>query len=324
MHGERRRKSKVPPAAGGADLPPDICPYGLRNRPPYAKLVRRNDSETRRALFLSSVQIVYFSPTGTTRRLSVCIGQTLAEKLEQPAAVHDVTSPESRAEALRFGPDDTAVIAFPVYAGRLPNLLLPYIKTLRGDRTAAVPLVVFGNRCYDDALPELGLLLESQGFRCVSAAAFAGEHAFSRILGAGRPDEADLLAARSFAEKTARKLKQGLFPQSIWDLLGEPERPLRPYYIPRDTQGNPINILKVKPKLDPEKCVSCKKCVTLCPMVSIRAENVAEISGICIKCGACVKGCPNGARYFDDPGYLLHTHILEEQFSRRAEPSLFL
>ncbi len=273
---------------------------------------------------MSSVHALYFSPTGTTRQLTVCIGQALAEKLGRTLIPHDMTPPQMRTAALTFGPDDITVIGFPVYAGRLPNLLLPYIKTLRGSGTAAVPLVVFGNRNYDDALPELGLLLEDQGFRCVSAAAFVGEHSFSRTLGAGRPDAADLETARSFAEKTAEKLRQGRFPKDLWDLLGEAQRPLKPYYIPRDPQGNPISILKVKPKLDPDKCDGCGKCVPLCPMGSIPAENVAEIHGVCIKCGACIKGCPQDARFFDDPGYLLHKRILEEQFVRRAEPSLFL
>ena len=273
---------------------------------------------------MTAVHLVVFSPTGTTRRVSSCVAEALAVRQGLSLHIHDVTQPQQRREALSFGPDDLAVIGFPVYAGRLPNLLLPYIKTLRGEGTSAIPLVVFGNRNYDDALLELGLLLEDQGFRCVSAAAFVGEHSFSRTLGAGRPDAADLETARSFAEKTAEKLKQGRFPKDLWELLGEAERPLKPYYIPRDRDGNPINILKVKPRLDPVKCIGCGKCVPLCPMGSISAENVAEIRGVCLKCGACIKGCPHGARYFDDPGYLLHTRILEEQFGRRAEPSLFL
>ena len=273
---------------------------------------------------MSSVHALFFSPTGTTRRLAVCIGQVLSEELGQALIPHDMTPPQMRTAALSFGPDDIAVIGFPVYAGRLPNRLLPYRKTLQGDDTSAVPLVVFGNRNYDDALLELGLLLESQGFRCDAAAAFVGEHAFSRTLGAGRPDAADLSATRAFALQAAEKIRQKHLPAGIWALLGEAERPLKPYYIPRDRDGNPINILKVKPRLDHEKCDGCGKCVPLCPMGSIPAENVAEIRGVCLKCGACIKGCPQDARYFDDIGYLLHKSMLEEQYVRRAEPSLFL
>ena len=62
----------------------------------------------------------------------------------------------------------------------------------------------------------------------------------------------------------------------------------------------------------------------MCPMGSIRADNVAEVAGICIKCCACVKGCPTGAKYFTDEGYLYHRHELEEMYARRGEVEMFL
>ncbi len=58
-------------------------------------------------------------------------------------------------------------------------------------------------------------------------------------------------------------------------------------------------------------------------MGSINPENVREYTGICIKCGACVKKCPPGAKYYDDPGYLYHKTELEEGYKRRAEVRLF-
>ena len=51
-----------------------------------------------------------------------------------------------------------------------------------------MPVVLFGNRNYDDALIELRDLLQADGFGCIAAGAFVGEHSFSRTLGAGRPD----------------------------------------------------------------------------------------------------------------------------------------
>ena len=55
-----------------------------------------------------------------------------------------------------------------------------------------------------------------------------------------------------------------------------------------------LSILQLR--LDKEKCVSCGKCVSSCPMeVRVTADpNSAE----CIRCGACVRGCPTGALSF--------------------------
>ena len=94
------------------------------------------------------------------------------------------------------------------------------------------------------------------------------------------------------------------------------QEPLRGYYQPRDRKGNHINILKVKPKLDREKCDGCGICVQVCPMGSIKEEDPGIVSGICIKCCGCVKKCPKGALYFDDPGYLYHKEELEASIPR--------
>nr|MBQ6242623.1 4Fe-4S binding protein [Lachnospiraceae bacterium] len=273
---------------------------------------------------MKQVKAAFFSPTGTTRRLVLALAGTLSEALDVPFVQADFTVPIRRQEPIVFGEDEVAVIGLPVYAGRLPNLLLPYVKTLQGHDTPAIFLTVFGNRNYDDALLELGLLLEQQGFRLTAAGAFVGEHAFSRELGAGRPDRRDIRKVREFARSAAEKIKAGQSAASVWELLREEERPLKPYYTPRDRQGNPINILKVKPKTDLSKCISCGRCVTLCPMGSIDPRDVTQYLGVCIKCGACEKGCPEGARYYDDPGYLYHKSELELQYARRAQNTVFL
>ena len=59
-------------------------------------------------------------------------------------------------------------------------------------------------------------------------------------------------------------------------------------------------------------------------MGSIDPSDITQFTGICIKCGACEKGCPAGARYFDDPGYVYHRTELELGYARRAEPEFFL
>ena len=48
------------------------------------------------------------------------------------------------------------------------------------------------------------------------------------------------------------------------------------------------------------------------------------MNGICIKCQACVKKCPTGAKYFDDAAFLSHVAMLEQNFTRPTQAEFFL
>ena len=272
---------------------------------------------------IKKVWAVYFSATGTTRKIVTEIARIIAEKTGSVREEFDFTLPDARVDVLRFSADDLVVFGTPVYAGRVPNVLLKYLVTVKGNGAAAVPVVLYGNRNYDDALIELRDILEQGGFHTISASAFVGEHSFSTILAKGRPDEADMAVAKEFAQKTAEKLA------SIADISTLPPihvtgipNPYRGYYQPRDRRGNPVDIRKVKP-LTHADCNGCGICADVCPMGAIHRNNVREVNGICIKCGACMKKCPIQAKYYEDPGYLYHQHELEEELTRRAEPELF-
>ena len=275
---------------------------------------------------IQRVVAMYFSPTDTTKKVVQEIAGVLASNLKCEQSVVDFTLPEARENIQTiqtFSKEDLVVFGTPVYAGRVPNVLLKYIHTIQGGGALAVPVVLFGNRNYDDALAELQALLGEDGFLPVAAGAFVGEHSFSRILGAGRPNKEDMALIDKFAEAIYEKLSKNGIPESFQPLEVGGEYPSKGYYQPRDCQGNPVDIRKVKPKTS-EKCDDCKLCAKVCPMGSISYDDVREFTGICIKCGSCIKKCPMGAKYYDAESYLYHQHELEEEYARRARPSLFL
>ena len=72
-------------------------------------------------------------------------------------------------------------------------------------------------------------------------------------------------------------------------------------------------------------CNHCENpaCVEVCPTGAIDPADFSVSKGPCLKCGACVKLCPQKARYFDHEVYLEHTAQLEEEYARRGEVSLF-
>ncbi|MFQ8666841.1 4Fe-4S binding protein [Anaerostipes caccae] len=273
---------------------------------------------------IDRVWAVYFSATDTTKKIVTVLAGEAARTLCAEYCEYDFTLPASRKDLLVFGPRDLVIFGTPVYAGRVPNVLLDFLKEyIKGNHACAVPVTVYGNRNYDDALIELRDVLEQNRFHTVAAAAFVGEHSFSDTLGRGRPDDRDVSLIREFAFGLCERLKRTEKEDYSRPVYVKGNRkPYRGYYQPRDRKGNFIDIRKVKP-LTSGDCDGCGICAEVCPMGSIRREDIRTVDGICIKCGACIKKCPKHAKYYEDEGYLYHKTELEEQYTTRAEPEIF-
>ena len=59
-------------------------------------------------------------------------------------------------------------------------------------------------------------------------------------------------------------------------------------------------------------------------MGAIDPQNTDEVPGTCIKCHACVRKCTKGAKFFDDPAFLSHRAMLEQNFRDPKENEVFL
>lgn len=59
-------------------------------------------------------------------------------------------------------------------------------------------------------------------------------------------------------------------------------------------------------------------------MGSIDLDQPSVVTGICIKCQRCVRNCPKGAKYFDDPAFLSHVKMLETTYNGRADNKIFI
>ena len=205
------------------------------------------------------------------------------------------------------------IIGSPTYAGKLPNKILPeFQEKLRGEHTPVLLFVTYGNRNFDNSLAELLSVLRANGFLPLAAAAFACRHAFSNRICPERPRVEELAAARGFAARAAEALKAAACADAE-----------APYYVPKGEDGAPAKFLKAKPLTDLSKCLHCGACAAHCPMGSIDSSDTSKVPGICIKCQACVRGCKQGAKYFEDAAFLSHVRMLEENFAAPEKENLY-
>lgn len=257
-----------------------------------------------------NIHLIYFSPTHTSAKIAYAIAEGLeADTLSESDITH-----EGLKEPLQIRDNELVIVAAPVYGGRVAETAMERIRMFQGQKTPVIPVVVYGNRDYEDALKELSDTLTAQGFVPVSAGAFIGEHSYSRKdmpVAAGRPDKDDLLKASYFGQETLKKLEDG---GSLSELTPLEVKGNFPYKVkgPSTPQA---------PVTDEELCTQCEYCMDVCPVGAISLVDGRMFSDPirCIKCCACVKECPEGARTFDTP----YTAMLHKNFSARREPELF-
>ena len=273
---------------------------------------------------IQTVTCICFSPTGTTKTVAENIARGMgAEHIEMV----DVTRRPDRKKSAPLSKDDLAILAAPVYYGRLPEEIVPYFATVKGQNTPVVPVVVYGNREYDDALKELYDIAVSDGFIPVAAGAFIGEHSYStpdRPIAEARPDASDLDKAQAFGAGIRRKLApiESLREAALSKVPGNV-----PYLTPKN-----LNMIKearksipFTPETDEETCIRCGQCVETCPTEAVSLnETVTTDRWRCIICFACIKNCPTGARAMNDPNFAQAIRQLFEMCMERKAPETFL
>lgn len=248
---------------------------------------------------------------------------------------HDYTYVHAKSETTPerlLSSTDLALFAVPVYGGKVAPTALQRLEHVRGENTPAILLVTYGNRNFEQVFVQFSDFVRQRGFRPIAAAALIGEHSYSNKqypIAVGRPDAADLASAEAFGRQVATKLQSS--DEQNWDIdpgkdmpqLETPEASLQAFraFIQEYTMMQQANPVKVFPAAKPDACSHCGTCIDLCPTQAIAPgrEETTDATR-CIRCCACVKGCPSGVRTFDSP----FAPPLAENFQMRREPLYLL
>lgn len=262
---------------------------------------------------IESLTLVYFSPTGTTKK----IVQSVANELHANSVeVVDITTVVSRNRRLKTSPNDLLIVGVPVYMGRVPAIATEWLQTLKASNTPAVCIVVYGNRAYENALLELNDILTDRGCSPIAGAAFVGEHSFSTSeypIAAGRPDASDLMQAQLLGQQIKAKLDDN-YVNEIRLTISIPGS--KPY-------GGVTELWSVD-FITISGCSQCGTCAQNCPTGAID-ENTGSVDSVkCITCCACIKNCPENARKIKPSLVQDAAERLNNLFKDRKEPALFI
>ncbi len=259
---------------------------------------------------IKRVKLIYYSPTGTSEKTVKAIQQGIGIDYD----IVDLTLPSSESKNYTFDSSDLAVIAAPVYSGRIPTVAVKRISKLKASNTPTVLIVVYGNREFEDALLELKNITKANGFRAFAAGAFIGEHSFDTPktpIATGRPDTEDIKKAKEFGEKLKEKI--------------EKIEKLDDFSVPGNYPYREVKSSTRSPVTNPDTCILCGMCARVCPTGCVTVSDAVETdSSNCTACTACVKNCPTGARHWDNEGVLKAAIWLSTDYAKRKEPEIFL
>jgi ferredoxin len=275
---------------------------------------------------VNSVQSLFFSPTGSTRR----IVEAIAEGTGVPSLVPiSVTTPQDRDSFSGQIAGDLLIVGVPVYTGRVPSFVLPPLCQVDGAGRWALPVAVCGNVRMGTCLAELCAILKRQGFTIPAAGNFIAQHSFAcedfRIA-EGRPDQDDLRQAAEFGHRVVGRIAEGA--EDITCVYG------RFLYIRMYVSGSTeaTGFVSMPERHRPtirvsehnaDLCDDCGNCVEVCPTGSIDPQSYFVEDETCIRCFACTAVCLPGAKQKVVQPLEQPAKWFTHRSTERGEPLLF-
>jgi ferredoxin len=268
---------------------------------------------------ITSVRLIYFSPTHTTKKVLTAIAKGIG-----CATVHhtDLTTPKKRASAERTLQDDLILLGLPVYEEYLPEIVNETLHEFKGCSQPVALVSVYGNIGFGMSLKELTSFAQSMQLTPVAASTFIGEHSFSCReipLAAGRPDEQDLKKAETFGADLACKLSAMTSVAEVEPLNVPYSLPLMARILPKGSAA----LFTHAPSTNGQ-CNQCGACVLMCPTGAINEKDFTTDEARCLRCFSCVKNCLRSGRDIRFKKTFLVKTMFRRKNAVRQEPQIFL
>ena len=276
---------------------------------------------------VNSVQCLYFSPTGSTRKIVETVASGMGVPVKTPISI---TTPQERDSFSGRVDGDLLIVGVPVYAGTFPSLILSPLNKIDGNGHWALPVAVCGNVRMGTCLTELCGILKRQGFTIPAAGNFIAQHSFASedfSIGIGRPDVEDLRKATEFGRRVVDKIAKD--PEDITCQYGG--KTYIRMYVSGSLEAKGLaslperfrQLIRVNDHID-ELCPDCRLCVEVCPTGSIDPASYRIEDETCIRCFACTDVCDSGVKE-----KVVHPkeHLaswFRHRATERGEPLLFI
>ncbi len=272
----------------------------------WMQSIIRNIQISERSRSMRVIDVI-FSPTGGTKKVADILIEEIKEDKERTEV--DLCDNQGSWKETVFGQEDIVILSVPSYGGHVPFTAIDRIRQLKGNGARAILVCVYGNRHYDNTLAELCDIVQKAGFQVRAAVAGLAEHSIKRTVAAGRPDGEDQKCLKNMAKQIAEKLASG-----------NSDMPKIPG---RVVERKPSSGAMMCPVIT-EVCGKCGVCVSACPVGAIDADTLKSDSTKCISCMRCVTVCPEQKRTIKGPMVTAFGIILPLLCKKRKENELFL
>lgn len=233
--------------------------------------------------------IFYFSGCGNSRFIAESIAQAINEPIVFiPEAERENHFEYTLAEGERVG------FVFPIYSWQPPHLVMEFVRKLKFAQSPAY--VWMAVTCGDNggvAEKVFGQQLAKIGWTLNADYCFQMPNTYVNMAGMGtdNPEVAkrkiekakahlpEVIAAIT-GRKSVTEMRRGIFPRFKTNVIG------KGFY----------KWVSDEPFRSTDDCISCGKCVSVCPLQNITLEEGRpKWHGHCTNCDACFHHCPKNA-----------------------------